>query len=148
MMRLRTLLLACVLLVASAPLHAVGTVTVSRSGPSPLKVTRITLTWTSTAGGAVSGNRFTVPHGKLLQAKFVPDAGGTQPTNLYDVTLIDEDGLDYLSARGTDLSNATPLMLQWDLPVMWHTSQELDLVVANAGASKGGKVYLWIQATP
>jgi hypothetical protein len=124
----------------------VGTVVRSTTSPSPLKVVRYTLTWTSSAGGAVSANPFTVTHGNLLQVKIKPAAGGSAPTTLYDVTLVDEDSLDYLSGRGTDMSATLPLMLQWDPPVMWHTSQQMDLVVANAGAAKSGTVVLWVRA--
>lgn len=142
-------LLAVILLVGTFAVVASaqsGTVTVTRSNVSPLKVYRITIRWTSTAGGAVNTNPISIPHGQLLQVKFQPDAGGTQPTDLYDVTLVDDNGLDYLSGRGANLSNATPIMFQWDPPVMWHTSQSLDLVVTNAGNAKRGTVTLWVRA--
>jgi hypothetical protein len=124
----------------------VGTATVTTSSRSPLYVYRYRVRWTSSAGGAVSANPFTLTHGKLLQIKFVPDGGGTQPTDLYDVTLVDEDNLDYLGGAGADLSNATPKLIMWDPPVMNHTSQQYDVVVANAGATKSGYIYIWVQA--
>lgn len=108
-------------------------------------VTRYKVAWTSTAGGAVSGNAFDVKQGSLLGVKFVPASGGTQPSDLYDVTLIDEDSVDLLDGNGSNLSNSAGAYFQWN-PPLWHDAeQQLDLVIANAGASKTGTFYLWVR---
>src|SRR4051812_13185741 len=70
-------------------------------------VNRIVLAWVSDAsGGAVSGIPTTFPvNGVLLAVEFVPDGGGTAPTNLYDVTLTDTAGVDVLGGQGANLAN-------------------------------------------
>lgn len=145
-MRTRLLVLF-VVLCATLPLTAAGTVVVtSRSDLG--NAARYELAWTSTAGGAVSGNALTVA-GRLMQVKFVPNTGATQPTDLYDVTLVDQDSADMLTvdgvAYGANLSNATPKVLLFNPPVVLETGGTLDLVVANAGNAKTGTVILWVQ---
>lgn len=133
---------ACLALIG--PVHAAGTLTVTTTYSASSGMTLYTLAWTSTAGGAVSGNAFAVKRGRIIQVKFVPAAAGDQPTDLYDVTLIDEHSIDLLNGQGANLSNATGLYLQFN-PSLWHDeTQDLDLVVANAGATKKGTVYLWV----
>lgn len=141
-------LLAALLLTTS--LQAAGTLTVAATTVSPA-LTRYALTWVSTAGGAVSANLFDVRPGELVQVKFVPNSGGTQPTDLYDVTLVDENSVDLLAGGGANLSNATSTI---KVPSFGATTlyryvhdglQRLDLVVANAGNAKGGTIYLWIR---
>lgn len=127
-----------------------GTLTVTSSSVGG-GVAKYTLAWVSTAGGAVSANAFAVKRGELLQVKFVPDGGGTQPTDLYDVTLVDENSIDVLAGAGANLSNAAstikvPSFGATTLYRYFHDgTQTLDLVVANAGAAKGGTVHLWVR---
>lgn len=104
----------------------------------------IRLAWTSTAGGAVSANSFTPKRGRLTQVKFVPGAGGVQPTDQYDVTLVDTDGADVLQAEGANLSNATAKVKTFATPVELPPGA-LDLIVANAGNAKQGTVVLWVE---
>jgi hypothetical protein len=52
----------------------------------------------------VSANTLDIKRGRILQAKFVPGAGGSVPTDLYDVTLADADGADLLLGLGGDRS--------------------------------------------
>lgn len=117
-------------------------------------IRKFTLAWTSTAGGAVSGNPFDFPSGCIIQVKFIPGAGGTQPTNNYTVALNDTDGVDVFAGigSGTNLSNATSkiavpyfgLAPTQVYSLYFHdASQQLDLVVAAAGASKTGTVIIW-----
>jgi hypothetical protein len=114
-------------------------------------VTKYTLLWLSTAGGAVSANSFPVRVGELLQVKFVPDGGGTAPSDLYDVTLVDTDAVDVLAGAGANLSGTLssikiPSFGTTTLYRYFHDgSQNLDLVVANGGNAKGGTVYLWVR---
>jgi len=150
-MRRRLLILALALIVATlAPVQAAGTLTVTTLDVGG-GVTRYALAWVSTAGGAVSANAFSVKRGELLQVKFVPDGGGTQPTDLYDVTLVDENSVDVLAGGGANLSNAAatikvPSFGTTTLYRYFHDgTQTLDLVVANAGNAKGGTVYLWVR---
>jgi len=121
---------------------AVGTLTVAAS-EAGRGITKYLCTWTSSAGGAVSANSFAVPSGYLVAIKCVPDSGGTQPDDLYDLTLVDADTVDVLDSRGLNLSNAAGKILQWDPPLFIDTAT-LDLVIANAGSAKGGTVSIWM----
>jgi hypothetical protein len=118
---------------------------VARTPTNIAGVKKYTLVWTSSAGGAVSGDPFTVDPGYLVAAKFVPASGGSQPTDLYDLTLVDTDGIDVLGGVGANLSNVTPKYSQMDPPRYIDGAQALDLVVANAGAAKVGTLVVWIR---
>ncbi len=137
-------------------MSAVGSFTVTVADVGAF-TTRYTWAWTSSAGGAVSGNPLTsVRRGLILQVKFVPGTGGNQPTNNYTVALNDTDGLDVLGGvgQGTNLVNTGP---QVKVPLYGASAtalffqyfndgtQQLDLVVAGAGASKQGSVIVWVQ---
>lgn len=138
------LLLALVL--APPPVMADGTVVVTVSNFRQVTdVTKYSIAWTSTAGGAVSGNALGIQRGWIFQAQFIPGAGGTQPTDLYDVVLNDAAGVDFLIGAGANLSNVTS-----KLPTIWphlyyDGTAPLDLVISNAGASKTGTFVLWVR---
>lgn len=112
-------------------------------------VRSIALDWTSDAGGAVSGIPSTHVSGVIERAVFVPGAAGVQPTDAYDVTLLDDDGLDVLAGRGANLSNANKSQ---SVPLVGDGTTtdtrvaidgQLNLVVANAGNAKQGRVKLY-----
>jgi hypothetical protein len=150
MRRLALLLLACALALG-APVSAAGTLTVTRADVGG-GITKVTLAWTSDASGAVSGNAFAVPRGELLQVKFKPGAGGAQPSDQYDLTLIDSDSVDMLAGVGGNLSNSAGALFAPIIGdgttkaqrVLLDGTGTLDLVVANAGNAKSGTVVLWI----
>jgi hypothetical protein len=104
-----------------------------------------TLALLSTAGGAVSGNPQVLIPGRLVQVKVKPDTGGTQPTDLFDLTLLDADGVDLLGGSGANLSNAAAVILGSDPPI-YVTGGTVDPVLANAGNAKGVTVTLVVQA--
>jgi|ERR1051326_415655 hypothetical protein len=117
-------------------------------------VSKYSCAWTSTAGGAVSGNPFDVVRGCILQVKFIPGTGGNQPTNNYTVALNDTDGVDVFAGigQGTNLSNASSkiavpyfgLAATQVFSLYFHDgSEQLDLVVAGAGSVKQGTVIFW-----
>lgn len=147
--RVRMVALAVTLMAASlSASSAAGTVVVTVNNRTLRGMTQYTLAWTSTAGGAVSANPVSVGPGWIESVKFVPGSGGTQPTDLYDVTLVDTNGVDVLNAQGANLSNATGLYLQFNPPLFFPgsgSSQTLDLVIANAGNAKTGVAYVWIR---
>src|SRR3972149_11704103 len=83
-----------------------GTVTFAETIHTTVK--KILWDWLSTAAGAAD-KATTLPYDGLLErAAFIPDGGGTQPTDLYDVTITDPDSLDVLNGLGANLSNAAP----------------------------------------
>lgn len=83
--------------------------------------------------------------GKIVKAILASDSGGTAPTNLYDVTIEDEDGYDVLSGGGADVTSAATVYLVDPDKCLWVRSNSLTLKVANAGDAKGGVVTLYIQ---
>jgi hypothetical protein len=144
----KTLLTLALAVAFALPLSAVGTVVVTTTqypGLNSANRVRYAIVWTSTAGGAVSGNAFSTVRGKLLSVKFVPNTGATQPTNLYDATLVDGNSIDYLDGEGANLSNATGLILSFNPPIYLDGTTTMDLVIAAAGDSKTGIVYVWVE---
>lgn len=138
---------------------AIGTVTVSRRTTFSARSThefirKYSLAWVSDSLGAVSGTLTEVISGVIVKAVFIPDSGGTQPTNLYDVTLLDENGLDVLAGRGANLSNSASSATAPGLAVTDGTTtgivpvpidDQLELRVANGGNAKGGSVVLYVR---
>lgn len=143
--RLVLLIAVVVALLLQASPQAIGAVTVTPTTLSDLRTMKYSVAWLSDAGGAVSANPQTFRSGSLIQIKFIPDGGGTAPTALYDVTLVDANGIDYLGATGANLSATASTQVRVAAPLLYDGTGTLDLVVANAGISKGGTVQLWIQ---
>lgn len=132
------------MLLSMRPAAAVGTVSVTATNLGARVVT-YTIAWTANGSGAVSGNAFALTTGSTIQqVKFIPGSGGSQPSNLYDVTLVDGDSVDVLGGSGGDLSQTAGAMLT-DLGIyVDRPSATLDLVVANAGAAKAGTVVVLV----
>ena len=115
-------------------------------------VRRTTLAWTSDASGAVSGTSTSLAAGTVVGVAFTPGSGGTQPTDLYDVTLLCADhSVDALGGEGANLSNAAATHKQ---PMVsnagtsgfarpWLHPGNYQLVVANAGNAKTGTVEVF-----
>lgn len=109
----------------------------------------IALDWTCSAGGAVSGIPSSALSGVIERVAFVPGAGGVEPSDDYDVTLLDEDGLDVLAGKGGNLAQATASQAVPLIGDGTTTNQkvaidgQLTLTVANAGNAKQGRVKLY-----
>jgi hypothetical protein len=144
-LRIGLFLCAVVALLLQASPQAVGTVTVTTTTLSDIRAVKYSLAWVSDGSGNVSTNPQTFRPGSLIQIKFIPDGGGTAPTALYDVTLVDASGIDYLGGTGANLSATVSTQTRVAAPLIYDATGTLDLVVANAGVSKGGTVQLWIQ---
>lgn len=135
--------LMAMLVVASVGATASGTITVTTS-PEPPNVRAYRMAWTSAADGTVSAVPVVVQGGKLLSVTIVPNTSTTQPTDLYDLTLLTEDGIDLLSSRGTDLSNASGSILVFDPPL--HVPPSLLYpTVTHAGNAKTGTLVLRVE---
>lgn len=122
---------------------AVGTVTYSEEIFG--SVQKITAAWTCSAGGAVSGTSTALPFsGKIERLVTVPGTAGDQPTDQYDITILDEDGVDVLANAGQNRSNVnTEQVASASLGIV--ANDKLQLVVAAAGATKKGTVYLYLR---
>ncbi len=117
-----------------------GTIVVTTSAAAN-GYTKYSVAWTSDGAGAVSATAFDCRAGIVRNAKYVPGTGGTQPTNLYDVTVTDADGADVLVGGGADRSNATA---NYGSPGTIIDAGSLTPVVANAGAAKTGTIVLYV----
>lgn len=139
------LIAALLALIATAPLQAVavGTVTITEETFGSVK--KITFAWTSDASGNVSGTLTTKSYnGALERLVTVPAGGGSAPTNLYDITMLDQDSTDVLMAAGADRSSANTEQVQrTSLGVV--ANDKLELRIANAGNAKSGTVYLYLR---
>lgn len=146
-----TLQLAAILLVTygtfhTVPLFAAGTAPATRYDVPRRDVVRYTIPWTSTSGGDVNTNPFTVVPGYLVSIRFIPGSGGSQPSDAYDVTLSDGIITDLTGGQGANLSNAVASTLSWNPPLFQDGTHTFDVVVAHAGSVKTGTVVIYVQA--
>lgn len=134
-----------VILDPPAVVYGAGTVTVTARSTSP-SVIKYTIAWTSTSGGAVSGNTLGISAGEVFQVLAVPGSGATQPTDLYDLQLNTPTGtVNILGTAGDNLSQTTSKVVQLVPPYYHDATGELDLVIANAGNAKTGTVIVWVR---
>lgn len=120
-----------------------GTVVTTEIIHRPVK--KVVFTWTSSAGGAADAVTTEFFTGRIIYAAQLPDGGGTQPTDLYDVTVTDADGVDVLKGLGADLSNAAATYKADSDGLGAVVESKLTLAVTNAGNAKGGKTILYIR---
>jgi hypothetical protein len=126
---------------------------VGNTGAYYFPALRIDLAWTCDAAGAVTEwyTRDCV-RGRLSKVVFNP--GTAAPTDNYDVTLLDTNGVDVLQGLGANRDTANtetvvPAIEQLVgattalLPVV--VCDKLQLVIANAGNAKEGVISLYIE---
>ena len=101
--------------------------------------------WLSATDGTVSSAASGWYCGKIVKVSLASDSGGTAPTNLYDVTIEDGDGLDVLSGNGANVTASATVYINDPTKMLWVRSGTLTLKVANAGDEKGGVVTMLIQ---
>lgn len=112
-----------------------------------IQAIKYSVDWLSDAAGAVSGNSFDMGGGEILSVTFIPDGGGTQPTDLYDVTLLDGNGVDILSGLGANLSNVSASRVKPALSTYGRymiQSGSFTPTIANAGNAKGGIINILV----
>jgi hypothetical protein len=113
------------------------------------------LAWTSDASGNVSGiPTVNVISGSIERVVFVPGTGGVEPTDLYDVTLLDSHGIDVLAGQGANLSQSSASHIKPGVPMKDGTTtstapiavdEVLTLAVSAAGNAKSGTVILYVR---
>lgn len=124
-----------------------GTVTATESRPIN-GIAKIVFTWTSSSGGAADGATAGYYTGELIRVVQVPDGGGTQPTDAYDLTLLDDDGVDVLFGLGANVSNAAASQKHGIKDGLGAVvGSLLTLHVTNAGNAKGGKTIVYIRGS-
>lgn len=118
-----------------------GTLTeVSRTNRSPgTPVQKVRLTWTSDASGVVTERAVTGLSGRITRIVTNPTDG---PTDDYDVTVLDEDGIDLLGGAGgnRDTTNTEGATVTTPLDF----SGTIYPTIANAGNAKSGAITLYI----
>lgn len=118
-----------------------GTVTVTEETIG--NVHKIKWTWISTAGGAADLVTTKAYGGIVRNLRTVPAGGGSAPTDDYDITITDPDGLDVMLGAGANRDTA---VTENAVPGSTSTAHgKLTLNVTNAGATKGGTATLYIQ---
>ena len=122
----------------------IGTATVaSWSGPGNATYRSYRMTWTSDGSGDVSATAVPIVSGLLRSVTVIPvTSGGTQPDNLFDVTLLDVDALDLLGGGGANCVNTGPTMI--DMGVVFPGGNVYP-TVANAGAANVGEIVIVVE---
>jgi hypothetical protein len=100
--------------------------------------------WLSTDGGVVSSATLKQYTGAIVRVVFESDSGDTQPTDAYDVTILDSDGIDVLQGEGANINRAAPVQKTFSDKQMWVANTTLTLTIAAAGDAKGGEVHLYV----
>jgi hypothetical protein len=131
---------------ASAAVFAVESVTLTSNSAVGSHLVKYTFAWVADGSGNVADNPVSnVVKGYIVQVAFVPDSGGTQPLDLYDVTLDGYGGsADMIGGNGANLSNTTASTVAISAPVYFDGTEVLDLNVSGAGADNGGTMHIWI----
>lgn len=113
-------------------------------------VLTLQIDWTSNAAGAVTQTNAEaitaeVPklRGLLLRVIVIPDSGGTQPDDLFDMTLLDANGIDMLAGNGANLSNSQNTAITINQTPFY--SEVLRPQITGAGDSNGGAVLMYYQ---
>jgi hypothetical protein len=73
-----------------------------------------------------------------------PASGAAAPTDNYDVTIVDENGVDVLAGLGADRDTANTESKDDDDGLLFVFANSLDLTVASAGTTGGGTVLLYV----
>jgi hypothetical protein len=93
----------------------------------------------ATAAGAINKTTFKYT-GMLVKLVTVPTDG---PTDNYDLTIIDSNSVDVLCGSGTDRDTTAPEYVS-SSSLGFVLDSQLSLLIASAGNSKSGVVYLYI----
>lgn len=119
-------------------------VTITENPEEYLPVKSIKWDWLCTDGGVVSSTTLNKYCGIITKVVIIPDGAPTAPTAAYDMTILDENGIDVLEGNGADCSaTATEYLDQSD--GLGNVSEStLTLTIAAAGNAKGGLVYLYL----
>lgn len=105
----------------------------------PVKVRPYRVAWTSDASGDATA---TLPiNGAIVRVVTNPD-GSAAPTDNYDLTIVDEDGVDLLNGEGVDRDTANSEQI-FPTDVPFHNG-DVTVTIANAGDTKEGVVAIYV----
>jgi hypothetical protein len=132
-----------------------GSIVVSTSEVSN-NIMKYSVAWTSDAAGAVNGNTFDMAVGTIIAVEFVPGTGGSAPTTLYDVDMLDAENVTMFddgagTSIGTNLSavaasHKVPLVGTTGVTIYrrWHHGGAVQPTVAAAGDTKSGTINIFL----
>jgi hypothetical protein len=101
-------------------------------------------TTTSAVTAATTGNGTGEVVGKIMRFTTKPASGAAAPTDNYDVTIVDENGVDVLAGLGADRDTANTESKDDDDGLLFVFANSLDLTVSAAGTTGGGTVLLYV----
>jgi hypothetical protein len=108
-------------------------------------IERIQADWTSAVGG---GQTQTIDVSGII-CRVTTNPGSTAPTDNYDLTLVDEDGLDLFAGQGADRDTTNSESFCPGVPLKDGTTTSVVPVahvgVATAGDAKVGKVLIFVK---
>lgn len=116
-------------------------------------VVKHTFDWTSDGSGNATVPSGVPVSGTIERIVVVPSASAA-PTNLYDVTLTDADSVDVMAGQGANLAASGNSHVCPGVPLKDGTTTGvvpvcvdsiLTLNVSNAGASKSGKIVVYVR---
>ena len=113
-----------------------------------ISLVKYKMDWLSDASGDVNVDAIPMIQGEIQSVHYFPDAGGTQPSDNYDLTMADSYGVDILTGTGANLSQTTDTYAVPALSTYFKVVIEAgsyDLVIANAGNAKGGIVEVIVR---
>jgi 6,7-dimethyl-8-ribityllumazine synthase len=123
---------------------AAGTMTITETTHGTIK--KIKAEWVSGTDaevGTASGTTTNPFDGRIIGATTVPD-GVAVPTDNYDITVADNDGVDIALGALIDRDTAnTEYVAEASMAGVAHSL--LTISVAAAGISKEGTIYLYIR---
>jgi len=121
-------------------------------------MTKVTITWTSAANGTVATSPLEQIDGDLIKAVTIPAAGGSAPTDNYDIDITDAAGVNILTnckvglhdrdTANTEeqyffvLNNDSTALSMAKSPVVCDI---LTVTVTNAGDTKSGTIILYFR---
>lgn len=143
--KLFILALCAALLAGTVPAEAAAGSVVVTTTVQNSAITMYKIVWTSSSGGAVSGNTLGISNGEVFQVQTVPSTSAA-PTDLYDMQLNDSLGtVNVLGTAGDNLSTSTSKIVQLVPAIYLDKSATFDLVISNAGDTKSGTIYVWVR---
>ena len=107
-----------------------------------MQVVKCTLTFASGSQSATTTHKY---YGYVVQCYL--DHGGTAPTNLWDLVVTDEYGVDVINGKGANIASGTDkhTFTQTDLDNGMACSGPLTFSGTNGGSSSGTvEIYLYI----
>ena len=119
-----------------------GTVTISEERFGSVK--KILFDWISDASGDADAQTTKAYNGKILAVVTDPDDTDA-PTDNYDVTVTDQDGIDVLNGAGANRDTANTEQVTDESLLGVVANDRLTVNVSNAGNANAGKVYVYIR---